>query len=186
MASKASAGLRCGKAPSSSLTMGGEARPAGGPEKHRPAGGPLPRGPSGAWTWSRPLIRIVRAMRAGHSWRGLCIAPTCEGPRNTSNNSAHGPTSGPSTIYENGHLIRGLRDIGRIFSFYAPFVDGFCSLVALVLVRDLLLCAKDLFVAATLAGCAQHPRHGAGSPAAQRRLRPSSVLNSPESGPLGP
>jgi hypothetical protein len=75
---------------------------------------------TGACTWSRPLIRIGRAMRAGHSWRGLCIAPTYGGPRNAWNNSAHEPTSGRSTLYESGHLIRGFRDIGRIFSLYAP------------------------------------------------------------------
>jgi len=42
---------------------------------------------------------------------------------------------------------------------------GVRFLVAWASVRDLLLCAKHLFVAAMVAGCAQHPRQGAGSPA---------------------
>jgi hypothetical protein len=86
-------------------------------------------------------------MRAGQLWRGRRIAPSHEGPRNESNNNAHEPTSGRSTRYGSGHLIRVFRDIGHIFSSLYP------SLAVLFLsrsapVRDLLLCAKDLFVAA--------------------------------------
>ena len=87
-------------------------------------------------------------MRAGQVWRGRRIAPAHEGPRNESNNKAHEPTSDPSTHCGGGHLIRVFRDIGHIFSLLYP------SLAVLFLsrstpVRDLLLCAKDLFVAAS-------------------------------------
>jgi hypothetical protein len=78
--------------------------------------------------------------------------------------------------------------LGASFHCMPLFIDGFCFLVALVLAQDLLLCAKYLFFPATVAGCAQHPRQGAGSPAgkpSQRRPGPQSVLNSPESGLLG-
>src|SRR5262249_18109192 len=86
-------------------------------------------------------------MRAGHVWRGRHIAPTHKGPRNESNNKAHEPTSGRSTRYGSGHLIRVFRDIGHIFSSLYP------SLAVLFLSRfaphtDLLLCAKHLFFAA--------------------------------------
>ena len=78
-------------------------------------------------------------MPANHVWR--------EGPCNESNNKAHEPTSDRSTHCGSGHLIQVFHDIGRIFSSLYP------SLAVLFLsrsapVRDLLLCAKDLFVAA--------------------------------------
>jgi hypothetical protein len=88
-------------------------------------------------------------MRAGHVWRGR-IAPAHEVPRKESNNKAHEPTSGRSTRYESGHLIRAFRDIGCIFSSQCPSHWRFCFLVGLSRVRDLLLCAKHLFVAANV------------------------------------
>src|SRR5215467_10060455 len=68
-------------------------------------------------------------MRAGHVWRGRHIAPAHEGPRNESNNKAHEPTSGRSTRYGSGHLIRVFRDIGHIFASLYP------SLAVLLLSR---------------------------------------------------
>jgi hypothetical protein len=65
--------------------------------------------------------------------------------------------------------------LGASFHCMPLFIDGFCFLVALVLAQDLLLCAKYLFFPATVAGCAQHPRQCAGSPAgtpSQRRPGP--------------
>jgi hypothetical protein len=47
---------------------------------------------------------------------GVRVAPAHEEPRSGSNNSEHESTSGRSTNYESGHLIRVFRDIGRIFS----------------------------------------------------------------------
>ena len=47
---------------------------------------------------------------------GVGVAPAHEEPRSGSNNSAHESTSGHSTNYGSGHLIRVFRDIGRIFS----------------------------------------------------------------------
>src|SRR6516225_5990884 len=87
-------------------------------------------------------------MRAAHVCRGRRIAPAHEAPRNESNNKPHEPTSDRSTHCGSGHLIRVFRDIGHIFSSLYP------SLAVLFLsrsapVRDLLLCAKDLFVAAS-------------------------------------
>src|SRR6516164_3575159 len=69
-------------------------------------------------------------MRGGHVWRGRRIAPAHEGPRNESNNKAHEPTSGRSTHYGSGHLIRAFRDIGHIFSSLGPV-----SLIVLFLSR---------------------------------------------------
>src|SRR5215510_12718968 len=71
-------------------------------------------------------------MRAGHVWRGRHFAPAHEGPRNESNNKAHEPTSGRSTRYGSGHLIRVFRDIGHIFSSLYPslavlFLSRFAS-----------------------------------------------------------
>jgi hypothetical protein len=43
-------------------------------------------------------------------------APARKELRNGSNKSEHEPTSGRSTNYGSGHLIRVFRDIGRIFS----------------------------------------------------------------------
>ena len=60
-------------------------------------------------------------MRAGHVGRGRYIAPAHEGPHNESSNKAHDPTSGRSTHYGSGPLIRVVRDIGRIFSSLCPF-----------------------------------------------------------------
>src|SRR5215813_13380904 len=85
-------------------------------------------------------------MRAGHVWRGRHIAPAHKGPRNESNNKAHEPTSGRSTRYGSGHLIRVFRDIGHIFSSLYP------SLAVLFLSRfapsqGLVVCAKHLFFA---------------------------------------
>jgi hypothetical protein len=47
---------------------------------------------------------------------GVRVAPAHEEPRSGSNNSEHESTSGRSTNYESGRLIRVFRDIGRIFS----------------------------------------------------------------------
>src|SRR5262249_59113284 len=58
-------------------------------------------------------------------WRGRRIAPAHEGPRNESNNKAHEPTSGRSTHYGSGHLIRVFRDIGHIFSSLYPSLAVF-------------------------------------------------------------
>src|SRR5262249_24389441 len=44
------------------------------------------------------------------------VAPPHEEPRSGSSSSAHESTSGRSTNYGSGHLIRVFRDIGRIFS----------------------------------------------------------------------
>src|SRR5215467_15335019 len=68
-------------------------------------------------------------MRARQVWRGRRIAPAHEGPRNESNNKPHEPTSGRSTRYGSGHLIRVFRDIGHIFSSLYP------SLAVLLLSR---------------------------------------------------
>ena len=87
-------------------------------------------------------------MRAGQLWRGRRIAPAHEGPRNESNNKAHEPTSGRSTHYGSGHLIRVFRDIGHIFSSLYPLL-AVLFLSRCLGPRDLLLCAKHLFVAAT-------------------------------------
>src|SRR5215510_9146499 len=81
-------------------------------------------------------------------WRWRRVAPAHEGPRNEPSNKAHEPTSGRSTHYGSGHLIRVFRDIGHIFSSL-PIVGRFRCLVALPPHRDLLLCAKHLIIAAT-------------------------------------
>ena len=47
---------------------------------------------------------------------GVRVAPAHDEPRNGSNNSERESTSGRSTNYGSGHLIRVFRDIGRIFS----------------------------------------------------------------------
>jgi hypothetical protein len=47
---------------------------------------------------------------------GACVAAAHDEPRSGSNNSERESTSGRSTNYESGHLIRVFRDIGRIFS----------------------------------------------------------------------
>jgi len=60
-------------------------------------------------------------------WRWRHIAPAHEGPRNESSNKAHEPTSGRSTHYGVGHLIRVFRDIGHIFSSPYPFIGGSVS-----------------------------------------------------------
>jgi hypothetical protein len=114
-------------------------------------------------------------MRASHVWRGRCIAPAHEGPRNHSNNKAHEPTSGRSTRYGSGHLIRVFRDIWHIFSSQCPSHWRFCFLVVLPCPRDLLLCAKHLFgvamVAKDLWGC----RRRAARARAWRRSRGENV-----------
>jgi hypothetical protein len=51
---------------------------------------------------------------------GVRVAPACDEPRSGSNNSERESTSGLSTNYGSGHLIRVFRDIGRIFSL--PFL----------------------------------------------------------------
>jgi hypothetical protein len=51
---------------------------------------------------------------------GVRVAPARDEPRTGSNNSEHEATSGRSTNYGSGHLIRVFRDIGRIFSL--PFL----------------------------------------------------------------
>src|SRR5262245_50326060 len=50
-----------------------------------------------------------------------------EGPRNESSNKAHEPTSGRSTHYGSGHLIRVFCDIEHIFSSPYPFIGGSVS-----------------------------------------------------------
>ena len=47
---------------------------------------------------------------------GVRVAPAHDEPRSEPNNSERGSTSGHSTNYGSGHLIRVFRDIGRIFS----------------------------------------------------------------------
>jgi hypothetical protein len=96
-------------------------------------------------------VSIAAAFRP-EVWRGRRTAPTREGPRNASNNKAHEPTSGRSTHYASGHLIRVFRGIGHIFSSPYPFHWRSCSLVALAAVRYLFICAKHLFVAAIADG----------------------------------
>jgi hypothetical protein len=51
---------------------------------------------------------------------GVRVAPARVEPRTGSNNSERESTSGRSTNYGSGHLIRVFRDIGRIFS--SPFL----------------------------------------------------------------
>ena len=53
---------------------------------------------------------------------GVRVAPAHDEPRKGSNKSERGSTSGRSTNYGSGHLIRVFRDIGRIFSL--PFLLG--------------------------------------------------------------
>jgi hypothetical protein len=78
------------------------------------------------------------------------IAPAYERPRTDWNNKADEPTSGGSTHYGSEHLNRAFRDIGHIFSSLRPLslMDPFLSRFAPA--RDLLLCAKYLFVVATV------------------------------------
>ena len=66
-------------------------------------------------------------MRTAHVGRGRYIAPAHEGPHNESNNKAHEATSGRSTHYGSGPLIRVVRDIGRIFSSLFRFTGGSVS-----------------------------------------------------------
>src|SRR5262244_555110 len=80
-------------------------------------------------------------MCAGHVCRGRRIAPAHEGPRNESNNNAHEPTSGRSTHYGSGRLIRVFRDIGHIFSSLYPslavlFLSRFAPGAGLVALRQ--------------------------------------------------
>src|SRR5262245_13262217 len=80
-----------------------------------------------------------------HVCRGRRIAPAHEAPRNESNNKPHEPTSGRSTHYGSGHLIRVSRDIGHIFSSLYPslavlFLSRFAPCPGFVGLR------KDLFV----------------------------------------
>jgi hypothetical protein len=65
-------------------------------------------------------VSIAAAFRP-EVWRGRRIAPTREGPRNESSNRAHDSTSGRSTHYASGYLIRVFRGIGHIFSSLYPF-----------------------------------------------------------------
>src|SRR5262245_56944939 len=76
---------------------------------------------------------------------GRRIAPAHEGPRNKSNNNAHEPTSGRSTRYGSGDIIRVLRDIGHIFSsLYRQrrflFLSRFASSPGLVALRQRFVC----------------------------------------------
>src|SRR5262245_23757395 len=80
-------------------------------------------------------------MHAVQVWSGRRIAPAHEGPRNESNNQAHEPTSGRSTRYGSGHLIRVFRDIGHIFSSLYPslavlFLSRFASAQGFVALRQ--------------------------------------------------
>src|SRR5262249_20617908 len=67
------------------------------------------------YSFHSPAVRIAAAFRP---YVGRCrrIAPAHEGPRSESSNNAHEPTSGRSTHYGSGHLIRVFRDIEHIFS----------------------------------------------------------------------
>jgi len=56
---------------------------------------------------------------------GVRVAPARDEPRTGSNNSERESTSGRSTNYGSGHLIRVFRDIGRIFSL--PFLLAYPS-----------------------------------------------------------
>jgi hypothetical protein len=51
---------------------------------------------------------------------GVRVVPAHAEPRNGSNNSEHGSTSGHPTAYGSGHLIPVFRDTGRIFSLLLP------------------------------------------------------------------
>jgi hypothetical protein len=89
-------------------------------------------------------------MRAGQLWRGRRIAPSHEGPRNESNNNAHEPTSGRSTRYGSGHLIRVFRDIGHIFSSLYPslavlFLSRFAPRVGPVALRQTFALTRQTF-----------------------------------------
>jgi hypothetical protein len=79
--------------------------------------------------WTR-RASIAAAFRP-ELWPGRRIAPTREGPRNESSNRAHDSTSGRSTHYASGHLIRVFHGIGHIFSSLYPFHWRSCCLVAL-------------------------------------------------------
>ena len=79
--------------------------------------------------WTR-RASIAAAFRP-ELWRGRRIAPTREGPRNELSNRAHDSTSGRSTHYASGHLIRVFHGIGHIFSSLYPFHWRSCCLVAL-------------------------------------------------------
>ena len=52
---------------------------------------------------------------------GVVSLKLMKGLAMSSNNKAHEPTSGRSTHYGSGHLIRAVRDIGHIFSSLCPF-----------------------------------------------------------------
>jgi hypothetical protein len=64
---------------------------------------------------SRLVPADVRSNRRPRLWL-LRVAPAHDEPRSGSNNSERESTSGRSTNYGSGHLIRVFRDIGRIFS----------------------------------------------------------------------
>src|ERR1700757_2645482 len=68
--------------------------------------------------WHHSALRTVARERERACTSDGCrrAAPAHEGPRNGSNNSVHESTSGHSTNYGSGHLIRVFRDIGCIFS----------------------------------------------------------------------
>src|SRR5262249_50241100 len=78
-------------------------------------------------TFLDPLGSASLFSSAGYCERGKCVpavfgvgvAPD-EEPRSGSSSSAHESTSGRSTNYGSGDLIRGFRDIGRIFSWQLP------------------------------------------------------------------
>src|SRR6516165_12703671 len=127
-------------------------------------------------------------MRGGHVWRGRHIAPAHKGPRNESNNKAHEPTSGRSTHYGSGHLIRVFRDIGHIFSSLYPslavlFLSRFAPSQGLVALRQTFVrrCHAGIVRAegsrtsngtsSTLPGGRKHHTAGASRAAARRGKR---------------
>jgi hypothetical protein len=66
--------------------------------------------------WHHSALRTVAREEDVYQRCGVRVAPAHEEPRSGSNNSEHESTSGRSTNYESGRLIRVFRDIGRIFS----------------------------------------------------------------------
>jgi len=66
------------------------------------------------WIHRFGIIQLCGLLRP--AMFGVRVAPAHEEPRSGLNNSEHESTSGRSTNYESGRLIRVFRDIGRIFS----------------------------------------------------------------------
>ena len=73
---------------------------------------------SAAAHWSPAVTELVQSVRTRFRGNGFL---------GTKKRFQHEPTSGRSTPYESGQLIRVFRDIGRIFHRYARFIDGSVS-----------------------------------------------------------